>query len=452
MPMYKIYHMLKGGDVTERNSLWFIKLTLLAPFALLLFWLMLAYVYEISKDKEFSIALAFFTIFATPLVTYFSTLFSHSLTAVLLFLFFMLIRKLDENSSKFMFVFTGLVGGTAFINEYQTAIALSVMSVWFLFRLKKKSSYLYFLFGVIVMASLFFTYNVTVFGSMFSVGVSNAANSSFKIMHSKGLYGITIPNANSIMNILFSMAIGIFPLSPFFLYMFPGIIKGFITKKAETVVAFLIVIIQLYIVTSLSNWQGGWGFGGRYMTPAIPFIMILVAQGVHFSKKSKLSMVLFSAMAIFSTFSFSLAHALRPLTAPVYKNPISNYFFTSVREQYMPYESFVTLLGFSRVNSFYIYIAMLFIVSSLVIWWFLKKYQDQTFMTIISIVIAFSMVVVYMIPNYGRKDELFRAYDYMNKKEFNKDIPLDRDTSIKESFYKKKYEKTLKKLGIKNEN
>jgi len=281
VPVYATYYYIFGKDLTEKNSYWIIKAFLLAPLAILLFWLIYSYTYGFSEDKQFSLFIAAASLFATPIASYFSVLFSHSFTAVLLFLFFLSGNKLIKKNRWYLYFLLGILGGVIFQNEYQTAVPLAILSLYFFFRMEQKSLYLYFVFGVGVMATLFFLYNINVFGSAFSVGVTHADHVHFKEIHSKGLYGITIPKWSTILMFLGHMGVGIFSLSPFIAFAGVGIYSRFKENIKETIVLVLIILSYFYMMASLANPRGGWAIGARYLVPIFPFLVILAAFESH---------------------------------------------------------------------------------------------------------------------------------------------------------------------------
>jgi len=457
LPLYKAYYTLMGGKITDLNSVWYLKAVIFAPFAILLFWLMYIYIYSFSKNKNFAILTSFAGIFATPIFLYFSIFFSHSVTASLLFLFFMMVKmkknvELNRYQSALYFAAAGVVGGFTFINEYQAVFSLSIISIYLFFRMENRKEYIYFLMGGAAVFLFFISYNKLVFGSWISFGVSHAANTAFKVQHSKGLFGITYPKLAAVKYILGSFNIGIFTLSPFLFFALPGIYSKLKKNRSEALIILSVILVYAYVVFSLRDWQGGNAFGARYSVPFFPFLIVFAAHGVHFmtEKFGNIVKLLFSAITIPSLIVFSFALVLQPLSERKMFNPIANFYLTRLRENYFPFKSILSFIGVPKNYSGYIFILLITVLMLTLIYFYLNKKGRLT--NLLSVAAASTaLLALVLTPHVGKKRDYSKTYYYIfvqqNKlyKKFQKEnFKKNKNAILKKYYTRGDYEDWLK--------
>jgi hypothetical protein len=118
-------------------------------------------------------------------------------------------------------------------------------------------------------------YNALAFGSPFHVGYSS--EEGFAELHT-GFFGITYPKLSTVRELLFGSYRGLLPVSPLM-----GIVPLGLAllwrerRQGPALVAAGIGVYYLLLNASYFYWEGGWAFGPRQMTTALPFLALGLA-------------------------------------------------------------------------------------------------------------------------------------------------------------------------------
>ena len=130
--------------------------------------------------------------------------------------------------------------------------------------------------GVALAAAPLLIYNALAFGSPFHLGY--ASEEGFKELQT-GFFGITYPRLSTIRELLVGSYRGLLPLSPLMAAVPIGLVllarKG---RPGPVLVAAGIGVYYLLLNASYFYWEGGWAFGPRQMTAALPFLALGLAQ------------------------------------------------------------------------------------------------------------------------------------------------------------------------------
>jgi len=129
--------------------------------------------------------------------------------------------------------------------------------------------------GVAIAAVPLLVYNALAFGSPFHLGYSS--EEGFKEMQA-GFFGITYPKLSTIRELLVGSYRGLLPLSPLMAAVPLGLTM--LARKdrvGPALVAAGIGIYYLLLNASYFYWEGGWAFGPRQMTVALPFLALGLA-------------------------------------------------------------------------------------------------------------------------------------------------------------------------------
>jgi hypothetical protein len=192
----------------------------------------------------------------------------------------------------------GLAGGWAVVTEFQAAIPAVFIGLLAIARLKPsrdernderalarnaKASAERNLPGIIVRIALgvaiaavpLLVYNFLAFGSPFHLGYSS--EEGFQELHT-GFFGITYPRLATIRELLFGSYRGLLPVSPLMGIVPLGLLllwrRG---RGGAALVAAGIGLYYLLLNASYFYWEGGWAFGPRQMTAALPFLALGLA-------------------------------------------------------------------------------------------------------------------------------------------------------------------------------
>jgi hypothetical protein len=129
--------------------------------------------------------------------------------------------------------------------------------------------------GVAIAAIPLLVYNTLAFGSPLHIGY--ASEEGFKELHT-GFFGITYPHLSTIGELLFGSYRGLLPLSPLMGVVPLGLwvlARG--GRRGAAIVAAATGVYYLLLNASYYYWEGGWAFGPRQMTAALPFLALGLA-------------------------------------------------------------------------------------------------------------------------------------------------------------------------------
>lgn len=212
----------------------------------------------------------------------FSTLlFSHAVTAALVFSAFMLLfRAQRRERSGRLPALAGLLAGYAVCCEYPAALIaglLSVYAVWGSTRVRAATVLRY---GAGLLAGLLplFLYNSVAFGSPLALGYGHLTDQHYAAGMAHGIQGVGLPTWEAIWGSTFSPYRGLFFLSPWLLLAFPGL-RGMARAGWRREAWLCGAVCGSYFVFEwgYAFWDGGASVGPRHFLPALPFLAFPVA-------------------------------------------------------------------------------------------------------------------------------------------------------------------------------
>lgn len=175
----------------------------------------------------------------------------------------------------------GLTGGGALLIEYPNIFISVLLAVLLLEKGERRRLPLYiagFVFPVLVLVA----YNWISFDNPVATPYmyETEANRAF---HSVGFYGVTYPHLDRLASLLFSPERGLFLYAPITLVGLAGIVHRIWTKgKNFSVALFCAGAVAVFVVfySSYSVWDGGAGFGPRFLIPMLPFSLLGLAFAI----------------------------------------------------------------------------------------------------------------------------------------------------------------------------
>jgi hypothetical protein len=210
---------------------------------------------------------------------YSTVFYGHQLVAALLVIAFGLLvpvrrRKVEPTGLRLFTV--GFLLAAAVVVEYPAALASLVIGLYALSFIPPRRVPV-LIAGAIVPGLALAAYHTAAFGGPLVLPYEFSTQPH---RHMGWFMGLGLPDLTALWSILFSDYRGLFYASPWLLLALPGAVRlAFRGFGREVAVCVAIVVLFIWLNTSLVDWQGGWAMGPRYLVPAIPFLAVL-AGGV----------------------------------------------------------------------------------------------------------------------------------------------------------------------------
>ncbi|HEY7790786.1 MAG TPA: hypothetical protein VIC33_09765 [Vicinamibacterales bacterium] len=276
---------------------------------------------------------------ATPLWCYATMMMGHALAAGMLMASFAAAVRLSRAEQaarqRRLALVAGLAAGWATVTEFPAAIPaaflalLAIAEIWPRGGVARWRVLLWVTVGALACAGVLMAYNAATFGSPFHIGYESEQH--FPGM-SQGFFGITVPDAAVLWQLIFGVYRGLIPSAPILAavpiglgwlwYRRPDARKGLLVAAA-------IFIYYLLLNASYDYWDGGWAWGPRHLVPALPFLClgfgILWAEGRRVGRG-----VLLVLMAVSLGLTL-IAVSTDPQPSAVYKRPMQELLLPAFR-------------------------------------------------------------------------------------------------------------------------
>ncbi|OLC81764.1 MAG: hypothetical protein AUH72_08525 [Acidobacteria bacterium 13_1_40CM_4_65_8] len=177
----------------------------------------------------------------------------------------------------------GLAAGWATVSEFPAAVPAVVLAIyaainaWPLGRERALRILGALVAGAAACAAVLMAYQYACFGSPFHIAYSSE-QSGFEGMQT-GVFGIHVPSIAALWRILFGRYRGLLPLAPALMFAPLGLIAMIRTPaRRAAIVAMIIAVYYVLLNASYTYWEGGWSYGPRHLSPAIPFLCLGLAR------------------------------------------------------------------------------------------------------------------------------------------------------------------------------
>ena len=231
---------------------------------------------------------------ASPAWAYATLFLGHGQTAGCLMIALVAADALDQREGqRWKGLVIGLAAGWAVVTEFQAAIPAVFIGLLAIARLTP-SRYIplarstkalaerdvfpvvaRIALGVTIAAIPLLVYNTLAFGSPFHLGY--ASEEGFKELQT-GFFGITYPRLSTIGELLFGTYRGLLPISPLMAAVPFGLALLWRNRRGgPALVAACTGVYYLLLNASYFYWEGGWAFGPRQITTALPFLALGLA-------------------------------------------------------------------------------------------------------------------------------------------------------------------------------
>ena len=149
---------------------------------------------------------------------------------------------------------------------------LTLVHVWPLDRRRAIRVLVALTLAALAAASVLMLYQYACFGSPFHLAYSSEHE---YVGMEQGIYGVNLPRWIRLRRILFGDYRGLLPLAPALAVAPIGFV--FIRRRLAAAAAFAIAGYYILLNASYAYWEGGWSYGPRHASPAIPFLCIGLA-------------------------------------------------------------------------------------------------------------------------------------------------------------------------------
>jgi hypothetical protein len=177
----------------------------------------------------------------------------------------------------------GLAAGWATVSEFPAAVPAMVLALlaawhaWPLGRARALRILGALTAGALVCAAALMIYQYACFGSPFHIAYSSEPG---YVGMQQGVFGVALPRTVRLRRILFGEYRGLLPLAPTLALAPIGLALMLVRGGRQAAAAIVSSIIAAYFVllnASYAYWEGGWSYGPRHASPAIPFLCIGLA-------------------------------------------------------------------------------------------------------------------------------------------------------------------------------
>jgi hypothetical protein len=222
---------------------------------------------------------------ATPFWCYATLFWGHALSATCLFLAFtcaLSLREFDSRSRDLLLsISVGLAAGCSVVTEFPAApaaVIVVLLAIAFAWpsgsrRLTRVATGV--AVGALPCILVLALYNLMVFGSPFKLGYAISAQQNWPQMR-QGLMGVTYPKAYVLREILVGRYRGLLPLAPVIAAAPFGLrlLWKQANARGSTLAITAIALYYLLLNSSFAVWDGGWSYGPRHLSPALPFLCL----------------------------------------------------------------------------------------------------------------------------------------------------------------------------------
>ena len=268
---------------------------------------------------------------ATPIWCYATLFWGHALSAACLFFAFgsaLSLREFDSRKRDLLLsICTGLAAGWATVTEFPAApAAVIIVLLVIAFAWPNGSGRLARVATGIAVGALpciivLAVYNFVVFGSPFKLGYAVSAQQNWPQLK-QGLMGVTYPKAYVLREILVGRYRGLLLLSPV-IGAAPFGLRLLWKQASARWSTLAISAVALYYVllnSSYAVWDGGWSYGPRHLSPALPFLCLPL--GILWSVSSRGVRWVLSILALYSASITLLAVSTVVMPPTDVKSPV----------------------------------------------------------------------------------------------------------------------------------
>ena len=289
---------------------------------------------------------------ATPIWTLATIFIGHAFaTALLVFAFAAAMRIGAAGPSRDIRLgaIVGFGAGWATVSEFPAAIPavllalLTAVNAWPLGRARALRVLGALTLSALVCAAVLMAYQYACFGSPFHLAYTSEIG--YEGMQ-RGIFGVELPRMIRLRRILFGEYRGLLPLAPTlavapigliamlwvrrWVRLMPDTTGEHVRRRRAAIVAGLIAIYFILLNASYAYWEGGWSYGPRHASPAIPFLALgLAFLWTLLPAIGRWALGLVSAYACIITL---IAVSTMPLPPSGIRRPVAEFMWPAFRD------------------------------------------------------------------------------------------------------------------------
>ncbi len=243
-----------------------------------------------------SLILSFLLALTTPLWAYSQTSLSTVPFIFVLLLGFYFFRIYQKNNSAINLIYCGLCLGFGFIVRLEMAMVIIILAIFFISTLRKRDGKIKNVLCYFIPQILIYSLNKFLEwmnrGPTFNDG-KMVIDSASNLVHS-AVAGSPEPLMQlfNYSGLLFSPGVGLLFFTPILFTVFFSFSDFFRKHKIET--AFILAVVSYFIIQmgAFGHWHGLNSWGGRYLIPCIPFLLLPLGASIESRKFKKIIIVI----------------------------------------------------------------------------------------------------------------------------------------------------------------
>lgn len=190
--------------------------------------------------------------------------------------FYTLLKIETQKPEAWKVALAGLLAGCAVLVEFSGGLAVIALFVYAMLRLRKRVVVWYWL-GFAAPFLILLWYDFVLFQNPFSTPYQHLAGGGYEGVMGEGFGGITYPHLDRIVGLLLSPERGILVFAPIVILGLAGLtLPGQRRNEFRNEALFfaLATALALGFTSSFRGWNAGNGFGPRYLSFGIPFMLL----------------------------------------------------------------------------------------------------------------------------------------------------------------------------------
>jgi len=233
-------------------------------------------------------------------------------------------------------IFVGVTAGWATVTEFTAApaaaivVSLALAYAWPSGRRRMFRVATGVMIGASPCLAVLLIYNAVAFGSPFKLGYAISAQQGWPLMK-QGLMGVTYPKVYVLREILVGRYRGLLLLAPIVAAAPFGLWLLWKQGKARGSVLAVTAIALYYVLLNASYavWDGGWSYGPRHLSPALPFLCLPVA--LLWTRSSWLFRSLLAVLAVYGVLVSLVAVSTNTMPPVNVKSPVQDLLWPAFR-------------------------------------------------------------------------------------------------------------------------